>query len=95
MSNVIDDMNRLEKKIIKTVKKFYTDMNFDLLPECMEKKYESDIFTDKIFLFKIAPALSYYYEDFKKTYKQRTSRKIYVQDTADLLAYMLLNSKIT
>lgn len=93
MSSEINDNIYSIKKIIKIIKKTYDNIDFSLLPNCIEEKYKSQKFLDKIFLFKLIPALEYY-DNFKNTYHQKTSKNVYIQEPLDLVIYMVNNSEV-
>lgn len=86
-------MNEFKDELIKDINNIYDNVDFSILPICVQEAYDRRTFYDLIFLLKISDFLDYY-TDFKKTRDQKTSMNVKILDFSDMIAYMKLNSDI-
>jgi hypothetical protein len=80
-----------EKKYKKDILKYYDRVDFSCLPVDFEKAFERE---DIPFLGRFVFAIECY-DEFIRSYKQRTTRNIIMRDQFDLIAYMIRNSNFT
>lgn len=76
--------------LLANVKKEYESINMDYLPPKIKKIFDEE---DLLKLKKFSFALKYYRE-FEKTRKEEINRFVDIEDSNDLIAYMIINSNL-
>lgn len=86
-------MNEFKDELVNDINNVYSTVDFSILPVCLKEAYERRTFYDLIFLMKICDFIDYY-DEFRKTFSQKTSMNVKILDYNDMFAYMKLNSKV-
>jgi hypothetical protein len=79
--------------VIKEIGSVYEEVDLSCMPSEIERLFEMEDDESAIKLWKLSGVMKYY-QEFRRTFKQHTTREVKIEDYDDLLAYMIRNSRL-